>query len=436
MSLNFSSSGQTKQIKQNQEIALIFYSLAFSDRGKLNLKRSFKLYSKTLIQKFEAFLLNLKKKGYFKEETKEEAKQKKELSKNLGKALFQKDAENKTYTESQIRKIIDDFIDKIQNITDADIDKIKHNIKENYFIGNILLIEGFILGFYDYLRNFFSVYYELIDIQYQSEIETQVGKEIFNLIPKNIITSKIELEKLLGKWIPNKLQDYEKKTGNVQKEIEVNKNNTEVLQNFARLNYKNLNILKNLTHAEKEPKKYTNLIAKITKIEKNNETIAEASKTDFDNEIFKLIESIMNSLLDLRKKVINKNLYKQLTGVYDDNASNLEFKALYERLRIRTYYMDMHSFTSNEIRIYSKDRYSIWIKYFEPSYGLTIYSEINSKFLYKDKYFKTTKRIYAIIDAIIPSDFALDPRLIPLIKEKERKAQEEAKKKEDNPFIY
>jgi hypothetical protein len=302
MSLKFGM-GNTKPSKSNNEMAMVMYSLAFSDKGNEQLRRIFKVYSKSLIKKLEGFYAKLVKDKYFEEVSAREKETK--ASKTKGTESL------KTLNQEQVRKVLDDFIAKIQDITPTDLLELKKIIDERYFVkGETLLLEGFILGFYDFLKDYFQDYYDIIEFKYKVDMEDGIQDKILREIDNNVWSSKEAIESKIGKKIEG-LKTYDNSIANaVDYQRQLIEENKRLVIPFLTINDKEL--MNTLFPEERTLAKF--LEKKIEPIMKTYEMDVTDRREEFDSEIFTLVENVVFDLLKFRKNVINKELYKSLVN--------------------------------------------------------------------------------------------------------------------------
>lgn len=298
-----------KNAKSNSEMALILYSLAFSVRGKEQLREIFKAYSQSLIKRLNEFYLNLEKEGYWKETIPKE----KMVSTYIEKPKLVKDSAPKK-TREEVKAIIERFTEKMTNLQEQDIEQVKAILDKQYFIGNVLTLEGFVLGFYDFVKQYFQEYYDIIALKYESDKELQIRNEILSLIEPKILLSKEAIETLLDEKISN-LETYDPMTKNIDRERAILEKNTALVKET--LNYQDFTLIQKLTNAEANPKGYQKFLdRKINPILINSENASKDRTQEFDDDIFQLVENVVFGLLKFRKSVINKELYKSVVGTY------------------------------------------------------------------------------------------------------------------------
>lgn len=295
MSFRVSSLG-SKNVKSNTEMALVLYSLAFSDKGKETLRQTFRDYSVSLVKKLEDFYSSLIKDKYWGEETPSKKKDAEKISKE------------------ELRKIIDSFKDKIQNLSDSDINELKSIIDQRYFIKNELLLEGLILGSYDFVKRFFKQYYDLIEFKYQTDLDTQLNEELLKLFNTNTLLSKEKITEQLGRSIVG-LETYDTSLKNIDEERRIIQKNSQLIE--RELDYRNNALIQKITKTQNDPKAFQKFIDKKINPKIQSSLVATRDRIDeFDDEIFSLVQNVVSDLLKLRKKVITKDVYKTITGSY------------------------------------------------------------------------------------------------------------------------
>jgi len=301
---NSNPKGQIKT-KNNVEVALILYSIAFSDSGKEKMRLVFSKYSRPIISRLNKFLDDIKK---------------------------QRESEESILTleeEETLRNQIKDFISKINNIKDSDIDEMDKIIKEKYFLdADTLLIEGFILGIYDFLRKFFQPYYDFIENQQKILAKKDIEDLIFDKLSDKTLVSKKLITGIFNSMNDEdklKIKNYEGES--LDKINEVINNNLSIIAKYVDHEREDFSdIIKRILGFDEINRKIIidkDTLKQYDKLEKRIQSRLESRdirisdrESDFNEEVFGLIENLIYEILRYRKEVITKDLYKQLTKTY------------------------------------------------------------------------------------------------------------------------
>ena len=166
----------------NQQYATALLMIMISKNGHETVREALRNESEEFLKKLTGFLNDIEKKGQFDLIT--------SMSKSLGKEEI---------TEAKVRKIVSDITTRLSNISDKEIDAIINLIQSRYMIGQYLLIEGMLLGFYDYIRSFMELYFQLIvinlELQKKITLDEMLLKIILKLLPEKTIINAELLKK-------------------------------------------------------------------------------------------------------------------------------------------------------------------------------------------------------------------------------------------------
>lgn len=314
---------KAKEEKDTFGFALVLYTILFTDRGREVFRASMKQFSIALIKKLNKLQDELSQSSEFKMELTREESVRVQSETEEGQSNIPK---REASAELQrIIQVIKKLKEQVEEITDAEFENIKANIDKEYFVGNMITMEGFILGLYDWMRRNLNPIYELIDLQQKMIFEKMIQKEIYDVIEKLDSTALID-KTIVGKIFGEKASrercfepiDPSMEKKNVAQRIIINKRCLIPYCNYQDRDFL-LRVVGGIGYENKSPKEQKRITkdletleAKINNLLRSKDLFAMEKKEEYDEEIFGIIELIILGLMDLRKKIFSKDLRKAI----------------------------------------------------------------------------------------------------------------------------
>ena len=217
----------------------------------------------------------------------------------------------------KIQKSINELTSMLNAFPVDHINQIIRDVEEKYSVGEIVLLEGYALAVFEFLKEKFHYYYELIKLQQRFMMKIAITETISSEIPKEVIGSSEALRKLFphGKGF----QDVDTSLP-LEQQVELVKNNGEIIkanlqfgENDTSLNLDFYKMLITYNPNDKSSQKqFDKFKKKIDMSFKGTEyNIDEQSKL-LDESLIDLVERSIYNLIDYRKEVIKKDLRKSL----------------------------------------------------------------------------------------------------------------------------
>lgn len=280
------SSPEPKE-ESSSDIAYSLYSILISTEGQQKFRRSFAQKSENMIRRLNDFYNRLIKTGFF------------------------TTLANPEEDRRKLRETIDKFVNKIRNISDKDFERIREIIDTKYFKNNLLVIEGVSMGIADWIREYISIYYELVEQQNKMSAEDDIIKYVLEAVQHEHLAQKKKILEYFA--LPQKLSNQLKesppneKLELLEKTISANKM---IIRSFIREQYMNTEFLQRVClYNEKKTAKLEKRIAE--RLEQMR-AFTDDRRAELDDEIFTIIQMVFFELVKLRSRIMPKELKKAL----------------------------------------------------------------------------------------------------------------------------